>query len=280
MAGTPVKHHRVETTPPHGDVIRADIRLPSRSDPDTAVVVAHGFKGFKDWGFLPHLCESLARDGHMVVSFNFSLNGTGPGLVDFTDLDAFGRNTLSRELDDLRWMADRTLAGEWSGGRPPAALGLLGHSRGGGGAIVTAAEHPGVSALVTWAAVSTFRRWGEEHVRDWKTRGVTYVDNARTGQRMPLYRDLWDDLRENAARLDVVAAAARVKVPWLVVHGEEDATVPVGEARRLAGAGPYARLQVVAGSGHTFEAVHPLAGTTPGLEAAVEATLHHYRGTL
>ncbi len=275
-----MKHGRVETTPPHGDVIRADIRRPARGDPRTAVIVAHGFKGFKDWGFFPHLCERLARDGHLAVSFNFSLNGTGPNLVDFTDLDAFGRNTLSRELDDLHWMIGRTLAGEWSGGHAPAAVGLFGHSRGGGGGIVTAAEHPGVSALVTWAAVSTFQRWGEEQVHDWTTRGVTYVANARTGQQMPLYRALWDDLRENAARLDVMAAAAAVRVPWLVVHGDEDATVPVEEARRLAGAGKSATLKVITGSGHTFEAVHPPAGTTPGLEAAVGATLRHFRESL
>ena len=275
-----MRHDRVETTPPHGDVIRADIRSPARGDPRTAVLVAHGFKGFKDWGFFPHLCESLARDGHLVVSFNFSLNGTGANLVDFTDLEAFGRNTLSRELEDLRWMLDRTMAGEWNGGRAPAATGLLGHSRGGGASIIAAAEHSGVAALVTWAAVSTFQRWGEEQVKDWTTLGVTFVPNARTGQQMPLYRTLWDDLRANADRLDVTAAAAMVRVPWLIVHGEEDATVNVAEARRLHGAGPSSALRIIAGSGHTFEAVHPMEATTPGLEGAIEAAARHFRQSL
>lgn len=280
MDGSPVTHDRVETTPPHGDVIRADILTPAGRDPRAAVLVAHGFKGFKDWGFFPHLCERLALDGNLVVSFNFSLNGTGPTLVDFTDLDAFGRNTLSRELDDLRWMVDRALAGTWSGGRTPRAIGLLGHSRGGGAGIITAAEHRAVSALVTWNAVSTFQRWGEEQVEDWTTRGVTHVANARTGQQMPLYRSLWDDLRANADRLDVTAAAALVRVPWLIVHGENDATVPVAEARRLNEAGPSSALRVIAGAGHTFDATHPMDETTPALEAAIEATLRHFRGAL
>ena len=244
------------------------------------MLVAHGFKGFKDWGFFPHLSERLARAGHLVVSFNFSLNGTGPGLVDFTDLEAFGRNTLSRELEDLRWMLDLTMAGEWSGGRAPAATGLLGHSRGGGTGIITAAEHSGVAALVTWAAVSSFHRWGQEQVEDWRTRGVTFIANARTGQRMPLHRTLWDDLRANADRLDVTGAAAVVRVPWLIVHGEEDATVAVAEAMRLHEAGPSSALHVIAGSGHTFEAVHPMEETTPGLEAAIEATARHFRESL
>ena len=277
MEGASVTHDRVETTPPHGDVIRADVRIPARRDLRSAVLVAHGFKGFKDWGFFPHLCERLALDGHLVVSFNFSLNGTGPTLVDFTDLEAFGRNTLSRELDDLRWMVDRVMAGTWSGGRPPAALGLLGHSRGGGTSIITAAEHRGVSSLATWSAVSTFHRWGEAQVEDWTSRGVTFIANARTGQEMPLYRSLWDDLRANEDRLDVTAAAAMVRVPWLIVHGEEDATVSVSEARRLHEANPPAALRVVPGSGHTFEATHPMGETTPGLEAATEATLRHFR---
>ena len=273
-----VKHERAETKPPHGDVIRVDVRHPAGADPESAVLVAHGFKGFKDWGFFPHLCERLAEDGHLVVSFNFSLNGTGPDLMDFSDLEAFGRNTLSRELEDLHWMVDRMLAGEWAPGRRPASVGVLGHSRGGGTSIITAAEHDGISALVTWAAVSTLDRWTQQQAEDWTSRGVTYIANARTGQNMPLYRTLWEDLKANARRLDVLAAAAKVRVPWLIVHGSEDSTVPVTEAERLNEAGRTAELAVIEGSGHTFEATHPMQESTPGLEAAIAATLHHFRG--
>ena len=275
-----VEHERIELAPPHGDVIRADLRWRAGDEPRTALLVAHGFKGFKDWGFFPYLADSLARDGHAVVSFNFSLNGTGPELVHFTDLEAFGRNTLSRELEELHWMIDWTLAGRWRGGRPVDSLGLLGHSRGGGVGIVAAAECPELSALATWSAVSSFRRWSEDQVRDWETQGVTWIENARTGQRMPLYRALWDDLRENPRRLDVLAAAARVRSPWLVVHGEEDLTVPVAEGKRLADASPAARLRVIGGSGHTFEATHPFSSPTPSLDEAVDATREHFRVSL
>ncbi len=295
--GAPVIHHeRGETVPPHGDVIRIDVRRPWDREPASAVLVAHGFKGFKDWGFFPYLCECLAEDGHLVVSFNFSLNGTGAGLLDFVDLDAFGRNTLTRELEDLRWMMDQLAAGVWTGGRSPGPIGLLGHSRGGGTSIIAAAEWgagtgpggdtPGqgcafgpapVSALVTWAAVSTFYRWTREQEEEWTAQGVTYIANARTGQNMPLYRSLRDDLRENRKRLDVLGAASRVLAPWLVVHGPEDVTVPLAEARALAAAGRTAELQVVEGSGHTFNAGHPMEAPPPGLKAALRVTRHHFR---
>lgn len=276
----PIVHARVETTPPHGDVIRADVRRPANAAPRTAVIVAHGFKGFKDWGFFPFLCESLARDGHLVVSFNTSLNGVGPGLLDFTDLEAFGRNTVSREVGDLHWIVDRVMAGEWSDGRAPGALGVLGHSRGGGNSVIVTSESGAISSLVTWAAVSTFHRWSEEQERDWATDGVTHILNARTGQEMPLQRSVVDDLRDNEERFDVLAAAARVRVPWLIVHGTEDPTVSAHEARGLAGACFGARLLLLEGSGHTFEATHPLAGPAPALEDAVVATVDHFHRSL
>ena len=248
---------------------------PGGLTPDSAVLVVHGFKGFKDWGFFPYVCERLAEAGHLVVSFNFSLNGTGPGLADVDDLDAFGRNTLTREVEDVRWMLDRLRAGEWSGGQCPLRIALLGHSRGGGVSVLTAAESQSVTALVTWGSVCTFFRWSEEHVQDWLKKGVTYISNARTGQEMPVYRALWDDLRKNRAKLDVLAAARRVQAPWLVVHGSEDTTVPVAEARQLQEAGDTATLQVIGGSGHTFETAHPMADLPDGLRVAVDVTLAH-----
>ena len=43
-----------------------------------AVVVCHGFKGFKDWGFFPHLAHRLANAGLTTVTFNFSGVVSGP----------------------------------------------------------------------------------------------------------------------------------------------------------------------------------------------------------
>lgn len=277
-----VIHERGEATPPHGDPIRFDVRRPEDAEATSAVLVAHGFKGFKDWGFFPYLCERLAADGRLVVSFNFSLGGVGPELTEFSDLDAFGRNTVTREADDLHWMLERLRAGAWTGGRPPGPVGLLGHSRGGGVAVVVAAEAEGaVSSLATWAGIASFQRWTEEQREAWETEGVAYVLNARTGQRMPLGRTLWDDLNANAERFDVLAAAKRVPAPWLVVQGSEDLAVPEAEARALSEAGPNARLLVVEGAGHTFDAVHPMQGPPPpALDAAVDATRRHFKETL
>ena len=174
--------------PRPGDRIRGDVRLPDGAPATTAVVVAHGFKGFKDWGFFPWLARRLVADGHAVVTFNFSGSGIGADPLDFTELEAFASNTYSRELEELAWVVRAVRGGELLP-LAPRAVGLLGHSRGGGDAVLHAAaagHGDAVDALVTWAAVASFDRWAEETLEEWRRTGRVFVLNSRTGQHMPL----------------------------------------------------------------------------------------------
>jgi pimeloyl-ACP methyl ester carboxylesterase len=239
------------------------------------VLVLHGFKGFKDWAFFPYVCRRLAGAGHAVVSFNFSGSGIGSDPERFTELGAFAANTLSREVEEVGWVADWTMAGDLLP-RRPQRLGLLGHSRGGGEAVVHAASDPRVEALVTWSAVSTFDRWSEATRAEWREHGRIYVLNSRTGQQMPLDVGLLEDFEARRAELDVEGAAARVRAPWLIVHGERDETVELHEARVLAAASRGARLEIVADAGHTFGVGHPFGAPSPQLEQALRRTIDHF----
>lgn len=267
-------HLPFERTGPEGGAIRGDVRMPDGPRPRAAVVVVHGFKGFKDWGFLPFLCEELASAGFAVVSFNFSLNGIGDRPDTFTELEAFGRNTLTRELSELLWVIDAVMRGDLLSWRPDR-LGLVGHSRGGAQAVLATREDPRVGALVTWAAVSRLDRWSEETRAEWRERGRMYVLNTRTGQQMPVDVTLLDDFEAHRARLDVAGAAQLLGVPWLVVHGAEDLTVPASEGERLVALGPRARFHRVSGADHTFGARHPFQEVSPHLSEALSVTREH-----
>lgn len=272
-------HETFERPGPFGDPIRGDIRVPDDGDPSTAVVVVHGFKGFKDWGFFPHLARELAQAGHAAVTFDFSLNGTRAGAEDLVDLEAFARNTFTRELEELRWVLRLVAQGELLA-PAPHALGLLGHSRGGGTAILAAREEDDVTSLVTWASVATFDRWDDATKDRWRASGRTHTRNARTGQDLPLDRTLLEDLEANPQRLDVEAAAREVEVPWLVVHGSEDESVAESEGQLLAQVAPWGRLARVEGAGHTFGASHPFREIPPHLGCALRSTLLHFRRSL
>ena len=260
--------------PRAGDLIRGDIRVPEGPPPRCAVVVVHGFKGFKDWGFFPWVAEALVKAGYAVVNFNFSRNGIGSEPDRFTELDRFGGNTLSLEQEELLGLVAETLDGDLLP-RRPRRIALLGHSRGGAQAILAAAREERVGALVTWASVSHFDRWTEETKAEWRADGRMWVLNQRTGEHMPVDVTLLKDFEANRERLDVVATASRIQAPWLILHGSEDMTVWPGEAQNLARANPAARIQVIQGAGHTFEATHPFRGPTLQLEQAMDFTVSH-----
>jgi dienelactone hydrolase len=253
--------------------ILIDVRAADRGSSHPAVVVIHGFKGFKDWGMFPHLAERLARAGFAAVSFNLSGSGVDDA-GEFSLPDRFGHNTFSAELQDVGRVVDALMNGEL-GVAVPSTLGLVGHSRGGGIAALQAARDPRVRALVTWAAISRVERWSTDERAAWRTAGHTEIQNARTGQILPLYTDVLDDIEQNAQSLDIEAAAGRIKVPWLIIHGTQDESVGFSEAESLKAASSRrkTRLLPIEGGGHTFGATHPWRSATPHLESVFDATL-------
>jgi alpha-beta hydrolase superfamily lysophospholipase len=265
---TLTKHSLAGTLGP----ILVDVRSGGRDVPRPAVGIVHGFKGFKDWGMVPRFADRLALAGLTAVSFNLSGSGVDDA-GDFSLPDRFGHNTFSAELDDVSHVIQALLQGQL-GTAPPSSFGLVGHSRGGGIAILQTARDRRIRALVTWAAISSVQRWSEHQRSAWRAAGRSEIENARTGQVLPLYTDVLDDIEQNADVLDIEAAAGRVSVPWLIIHGTQDESVRFAEARSLQSAGNRAtRLLPIENGGHTFGATHPWKSATPELESVFDATL-------
>jgi uncharacterized protein len=268
------------------------VDYPSVAGPHPAVVVCHGFKGFMEWGFFPSLAELLADRGYVVVRFNFSGGGMRPGGDRVADPEAFRRDTYSLELAELLAVLAAVAGDSGDAGTAPpegldrsrvrpGPLGLLGHSRGGGIALLGAA-HPDwigrVGALVTWAAIAEVDRFTDEQKAVWRHDGELPVVNSRTGQRLALGSELLADVEGNRQALDLTAAAARRRAPWLIVHGDGDDSVPPADGERLyTAAAPPREIERVAGAGHTFSAAHPFTGPNPHLTQVFNATQGWFR---
>ncbi len=257
--------------------LRDDVRTAEGGSGRPAVVVCHGFKGFKDWGFFPHLASRIARAGFTAVSFNFSGSGVGPDGERFTEPERFGHATLSNDLEDLNAVCSALLEGTLVEDLTQrTALGIFGHSRGGGVAILYAAEQPACRALVTWAAIAETLRWDTETIERWRSKGKMDVVNTRTGEVLPLYRDALDDIEAHRdEKLNVIRAAATIDIPWLIIHGDQDESVTPSDGRRLheAAHGALRELKLIPGGGHTFGARHPWAGSTAELDDAMDGTV-------
>ena len=275
------REHPFRIDDPHEPrrVVRGRVVLPADLEPGVRlahVLVVHGFKGFMDWGLFPELARRIAGAGRAAVCFNMSGSGVGENPLELTEDEAFARNTYSRELEDLGRVHELARSGSLPGVDGERCA-LFGHSRGGGVALLHAALRDDVEALVTWAAIDDVDRFDEATKAAWRRDGCIHVHNARTGQEHRIDLDALLDVEANRARLDVLAAAARVRAPTLLVHGTADATVPVSAAERLHAALPRGtgRLLLLEGAGHTFGARHPLAELPGDLELAFAATLEH-----
>jgi uncharacterized protein len=243
------------------------------------VLYLHGFKGFKDWGFVPYVGERFAAVGIRLLAMNFSHNGIGENPLEFTELDRFRDNTFSLEREEAMEILDKYSRGKLFGAQPGMKLGVLGHSRGGGIALVAFAAHPKVHAICTWASISTFARYPQSLLDQWKKRGTIDVTNARTGQVMQLGWNLHTDLMAHIHdTLDIRGAVAASDKPLCFVHGDADEAVPDADAHALFEWAENARaeMHLIPGAGHTFGAKHPFEKTHHHLEDALGHTLNFF----
>jgi len=273
-----------------GAPIRGDIYLPTGMDAPPLVLVLHGFKGFKDWGFFPWLGRSLADAGLCAALVNFSHCGIAQGVDRFDRLDLFEKDTWGKRLFDISAVLSAAQSAKLTSKAAPnpARLGLVGHSMGGGAALLAAAKDGRVRSLVTLAGVASSSRFDGVDVREHlRAFGHVKVMNSRTNQEMHVGQAYFDELDSNPQGFDLQAAAAQVTLPWLIVHGAEDESVPLDEALLLLDAansnpvqGENVKLLTLDGTGHTFGAQHPFGYPSTHLEQATGAVAAHLLRTL
>jgi len=179
----------------------------------------------------PELAERLAADtGWVVLAFNF--RGTGASEGNFS---------LAGWLDDLRAAIDHLLGVDGVSG-----VWLLGASTGGALAICQAGEDERVKGVATLSARADFDDWAADPGR--------FLAHART---IGVIRDpafppdpaAWG---RELAEIRPTALIAKIPPrPILLVHGAEDATVALDDARVLADAAVDAvELRVLNEAGH------------------------------
>lgn len=232
-----------------------DCTFPETDKQLPLVIFCHGYKGFKDWGAWNLVAESFAQSGFYFAKFNFSHNGTTlQNPVDFDDLEAFGNNNFSKELEDV----DRVLETLPDNPRIDSEkIAIIGHSRGGGIAIIKDNEDERINALVTWAGISDFKRFFPQNLEAWKEQGVFYAENKRTHQQMPHYYQFYEDYILHEEQYNIQKAAEQLQKPYLIIHGADDESVNPEEATLLQSWSKHATLQYIEGAGHTFGATHP-----------------------
>ncbi len=260
----------------YNEDIALDLRFEEGSRDVPTILILHGFKGFKDWGFFPDLGRRLTHSGYATVCFNFSRNGIGTTPEVFSELDKFAENSYSHELEDVQAVL-HAIKEEKIGKNiiDREKLGILGHSRGGAVALLSVREfEEAFLAVTTWASVGNLYRYSDEQIKLWKERGYIEIENARTKQVMRINKSFWDDLQANKNRFDLHKTVAEIEIPALFIHGAEDSSVSPRESEELFEkcSSFQKKLEIIESAGHTFGIRHPFEIPTPEYELAVSLT--------
>jgi fermentation-respiration switch protein FrsA (DUF1100 family) len=216
--------------------IVGQLYLPSGDAPYPTVCACHGIPAGiadpTDRGYAS-LAEFLCSNGLAVLIFNFRGSGASGG-----------------NLDMLGWARDLKAAIDYLYALPEvdkSRLSLLGFSGGAAVSVYAAAKDKRVTSVVACACPAEFKQWtcGEpsslvEHFRE--------IGTIRDSD-FPLSPEKWLDGFKIVKPIDYIARIS--PRPLLLVHGSQDETVSVSDARRLyARAGEPKKLVIIEGAGH------------------------------
>ena len=209
------------------------------------VVLLHGFTGTKveSHRMFVKMARVLCGAGMVVLRFDFRGSGDSAG--------EFSTMTIGGELQDAR------AAMRFMRARPevdPRRVGVLGLSMGGMVAALLLGEDRRIPVGVLWAAVAdprkqVARKMTPEARKQLKQLGCADYGGHAVG------RGFFDDIVKHEPLKAIQRTAAAV----LVVHGDQDETVPVRASadyeKALKKAGRAVIRHVVPGASHTFAAL-------------------------
>jgi pimeloyl-ACP methyl ester carboxylesterase len=256
----------------HDLTLRGETKTIPDSLKKPILIVCHGFKAFKDWGFFPYITDWFAGHGFFTIHFNFSRNGVNQ--IDFDELDKFADNTYSQDQMDMDAIVSQIRTGDLPqiSDADPNRIYLLGHSRGGANALIYAMDHSEINAVVTWNGSANPNLFDEAFEAEVMEKGIAFTMNARTKQQMPIKAAFFNDLHQNRERFNIIHRFTSLQVPALIIQGDKDFNRLLYGASKLREAAPQQTHVSIAGGTHTLGAMHPFAGTTPYLEEALKIT--------
>jgi alpha-beta hydrolase superfamily lysophospholipase len=271
-----------------GEAILGNVHPPSSPAPSAGtLVICHGSMGYKDYGLLPRLAEAACDAGWTAHRFNFSHSGMTHDFERFERPDLYRRDTWRKQAIDLRAVLHALADGTLTHGGGPVAV--FGHSRGGVTALLTTrwmleeGDPAAPDRVITAAAPARINRLSEEEIAVARRDGTLERRSHRTGQTLWMDRVWIDEQEADPAWHDPLTAGARLVeagVPWLILHGDADETVPIDEGERYrSAAGGEPAWRALPGGNHVFDCPNP-PPPAEALPATTRATIDAVLGFL
>ena len=222
----------------HDRTVCGDAFIPE-ADSFPLVIFSHGYNGYKD--DFKDTAEYMMDSGIAAITFTFCGSGD-------RDPSGFGTTnmTLFTEKEDLSALVDYAKQIKGFNG----SLYLLGGSQGGMvSAMVAEEREEDIKGMVLlFPAFSIPDNWNNTNYP---------ADRYPTPESIPETIDFWGvklgrDFVVTLRDLDIYENMADFQKPVLILHGTEDAIVPISYSKRAAENYPNAEMVTYNGEGHGF----------------------------
>lgn len=201
------------------------------------VLIGHGFTSSKN-GSAKSIADLLSNIGINSLRIDFYGHGESDGK--FEDV------TVSRGVDDV------LSAINFLDQRGHTDIHYLGTSYGGACGILAAAKTAKLKSLILRSPVADFwtrelMRMSKEKLLEWETEGFRmYV--MGNGKDLRLNYSFLKDMEQTNG----FAAAKNIEIPTLIVHGDQDESVPILLSEMLVKVIPNSKLVVIKGADHRY----------------------------
>ena len=222
------------------------LNIPKGKPPFPAVIICHGFKGYKEQGHLKTLATSLTNNGFVVLRFDFT-NEVGESYGKLENIQ------FSQELQDLESVISYISKQKFVDSQK---IGLAGHSLGSQVVFHYAPSDKRVKVLAGLAG-SYIRGKGTTNIEKnvlkqfgaAKKSGFFYVYSKRVKKGYKIKTDFYYDLIKH----NTLAQVKKIKVPTLVLHGTKDSTVSISNSKKIYKLLKQPKkLAVIKGAPHTW----------------------------
>ena len=223
-----------------GIQLSAALEEPAGSKNGSLVIQLHGFTSAKDRPHNIQAAEAMREAGFSTLRFDLYGHGESGG--------EFRKHTL------YKWISNTMAVIDYARGRGYTDLYLAGHSQGGlVAALVAGMEADRIKGLILRAPAFLI----PQAARDGNMLGK-HFDPYQIPDRVPVIKGL--ELDGNYIRvaqtIHVEEAADRYQGPVLILHGDEDDTVPIVDSQKMAERYAVCELAVMQGETHHFDR-HP-----------------------
>lgn len=216
--------------------------LPDNKGKFPAAVFVHGYRSDKNSIKAKRLSELLPEKG--IAFFAIDMSGRGESEGRFED------TTVTQYIDDLKCAIDCLLGLEQI---ESGKIAVIGNSLGGLVALQEAAKDKRTKFLVLISPVPYFPtkktdEYSPERVKEWKEKGYAFTKSKRLGKMKINY-----SFYEDGMKYRDYSVYENIEIPALIIHGTEDASVPISFSRELVKHLKNARLLVVESASHNYE---------------------------